>query len=201
MPVTGAEVTGREPARGSDRLVFLFVRATVHQAGRHLAQGDPVLAGPGADDVQRPQTMGPVVGPPEGLAVDGHETGGATVLSHGGAGDPVPEARLEPFGLEGHEQVADAIPRGDAVGEGQESFEPIGPIGGPPANGRRSVAPTDQATHRDHDDVEEQVLAVLGMPGVGQGLEIGTDGFDGDPFGCYESHRASGGELAPRSKL
>ena len=78
--------------------------------GRHLAQGDPVLARPGADDVQRTQPVGRVVGPPARLAVDGDQAGRAALVGLQGVGDPVPEAPLKRLGLEGDEHPADAIP-------------------------------------------------------------------------------------------
>ena len=44
--------------------------------GGDLAQRDPLLAGPGADDVQGAEALGPVVRPATGLAVDGDEASG-----------------------------------------------------------------------------------------------------------------------------
>ena len=44
--------------------------------GGDLAQCDPLLAGPGADDVQWAEVLRPVVRPATGLAVDGDEPPG-----------------------------------------------------------------------------------------------------------------------------
>ena len=42
----------------------------------------------------------------------------------------------------------------------EELLQPIDAIGGPAMNGRRAVTPAQNATHRDHDDVHEQMFTI-----------------------------------------
>src|SRR3954466_11598719 len=63
--------------------------------GRDLAQGDPLLAGPGADDVQRTESLSSVVRAPTRLAVDGDQPVRAAVVVLNGVGNPALKALLE----------------------------------------------------------------------------------------------------------
>ena len=103
-------------------------------------------------------------------------------------GDPVLEALLKGLGLERHQQPTNAVARGNAVGKRQELLQPIQAIGGPAMDGRRTIAATHHAAHGDHHDIDQQMFAIPGMPGVGERLEVGTDGFDVHPFGCHATH-------------
>src|SRR3954451_6135333 len=85
--------------------------------GRDLAQGDPLLAGPGADDVQGAELLRRVVGPPTRLAVDGNQPVRTAVVGPDRAGDPVLEALLKRLGLERDQQSPNAIARRDSVGK------------------------------------------------------------------------------------
>ena len=77
--------------------------------GGDLAQGDPLLAGPGADDVQGAEALGRVVRAATGLAVDGDETIGVVGVGRDRVGDPGLEAALEGLGLEHDEQATNAV--------------------------------------------------------------------------------------------
>jgi hypothetical protein len=77
--------------------------------GGNLAQGNPLLRGPGADDVQRPEVLGPVVRAAIGLAVDGDETIGVGGVGGNRVADPGLETALEGLGLEHDEQATNAV--------------------------------------------------------------------------------------------
>jgi len=78
--------------------------------GGDLAQGDPLLSGPGTDDVQGTEVVGLVVRAATGLAVDGDETIGVAGVGRDRVADPGLEATLEGLGLEHNEQATDAVP-------------------------------------------------------------------------------------------
>ena len=84
---------------------------------------------------------------------------------------------------------------GMPLGRARNPFEPLPAVGGPPVDGGRAIAPAHQAAHRDHHDVDEQVLAVAGVTGVGQGLEVGADRLRRSPTwrSCEASRRADRG--------
>ena len=94
-----------------------------------------------------------------------------------------PGSTLEGLGLEGHEQAADAIARGDAVGQGEELVQPDPPVLGPAMDGRRAIAAADHAADGDDDDIDQQMFAIARVPGVGERLEVGADGADIDELG------------------
>ena len=150
--------------------------------GGDLAQGDPFLAGPGADDVQRAEAVRRVVGPPAGLAVDGDQPVRAA-----------PRRARMAWAIQSWKHFwkasgFSAISRrrmqsreGMPLGSARNCSEPVAAIGGPAVDGRRAVAAAHHAADGDHHDVDQQVLAVARMPRVGEGLEVGADGFDVHP--------------------
>ena len=144
-----------------------------------------------------PRPVRGVVGPAERLAVDGNQAGRAGPVGLQGTGNPVPEAPLKGLRLEGDEHPADAVARGDAVREREEPVEPRPAVRGPPVDGRRAVGPAHQAAHRDHHDVDEPVLTVAGVTRVGQGPEVGPDGFDVHDSGRHgHTRRWTGNAIA-----
>ena len=70
------------------------------------ARADALLAGPGADDVQRSEVVGGVVRAATGLAVDGDEAFGGARVGRRGLADPGLEAVVERLGLEGDQDSA-----------------------------------------------------------------------------------------------
>src|SRR5206468_3808762 len=117
--------------------------------GGDLAQGDPLLAGPGADDVKCTEALGRVVRAAAGLAVDGDQAKRAAGVDRDRVGDPGLEAALEGFGLEGHEQATDAVARGDAVGQVEVPGQPGCPMSGPAMDGGGTVTAADDAADGD----------------------------------------------------
>ena len=145
--------------------------------------GDPLLAGPGADDVEGSKALGAVVRPTTGLAVDRHETPGRVGVDRDRVGDPGLKAALEGLGLQRHEQAADAVARGDAVGQVEMLGQPGCPMLGPAMDGGRAVAAADDAAGGDDGDIDQQVFAIPHAPRVGERFEVRADGADVDELG------------------
>jgi len=94
---------------------------------------------------------------------------------------------LEGFGLQRHEQAADAVSRGDAVGQGEMLGQPGGAILGSAMNGGGSIAAADDAADGDDGDIDHQMLAIARVAGVGEGFEIRADRADIDDL-RHERH-------------
>ena len=118
-------------------------------------------------------------------------------------GDPGLEAALEGLGLQRHEQATDAVARGDAVGQGEMLGQPGLAVLGPAMDGGGSVAPADDAADGDDGDIDQQVLAIARVPGVGERFEVRADGADIDELGhgrhpwigpCRPPHAGAGGD-------
>jgi len=171
--LTAHGVDGDDAAREGDLLEELRYRGDFIGLflGGDLSQGDALLAGPGADDMQGAQAVGGVVRTAAGLAVDGDESIGRGVVGRDGVGDPILEAALEGLGLEGDEQSANAIARGDTVGQGEEGVQPILAIDSPAMNGGRSIAVAENAANGDDDNVAQEVFAIACVPRIGKGTE------------------------------
>ena len=121
------------------------------------------------------------------LAVNGDESIRLGIVRREGVGDPILEATLESFGLEGDEQSTNAITRGDAIGQGEDGVQPISAINGPAMNGGGSVAIAEDAANGDDDDIAQEVFAIARVPGIGKRLKVRADGFDIDEL-CHEKH-------------
>jgi len=146
--------------------------------GGDLPQRDPLLGGPGADDVQGAEALRPVVRPATGLAVDGDQTCESVGVGQDRIADPGLETALERPGLQGHEQPTDAAARGDAVGQGEVLGQPRRPMLGPAMDGGGPVASAGDAADRDDDDIGQEVLAIARVPRIGERFEVRADGAD-----------------------
>jgi hypothetical protein len=142
-----------------------------------LAQDQPVVGRPGADEVDGRLAVGPVVRAAQRLAVMRHDPAGRQP-ARGASGhrqDPAEEAALEPLGVERREDAPEGVVRWDAVGERQEGAQP-GELGAPE---RVHVGPplraADDGAQRDRDDVEQLVPLGVVAPRVGQRGEVGAD--------------------------
>ena len=80
-----------------------------------------MLAGPGADHVQRPLGTAAVEGTADGLAIDRHDLALDAITKQAGPGR---EAGLERVRVDEHEHPPEGIVRRDAVGQGKEGLEP-----------------------------------------------------------------------------
>jgi hypothetical protein len=74
--------------------------------------------------MQRTETLGVVMRPATGFAVDRHEASGRVGVDRDRVGDPGLKAALEGFGFQHHEEPTNAVTRGDAVGQGEEQSQP-----------------------------------------------------------------------------
>ena len=155
-----------------------------------------------------PRPFARVVRPATGLAVDGDETCGIVGVGRDRVADPGLEAALEGLGLQRHEQATDAVARGDAVGQGEVLGQPGRPMLGPAMDGGGAVAAAEDAADGDDDDIDQEVLAIARVPGVGERFEVGADGADVDELG-HGSHpgfgrcgpwRPNGGTSATRAR-
>jgi hypothetical protein len=87
-----------------------------------LAQRQLVSAGPGRDDVQGAELVPRVVAAAGGLAIEGDDRPLDARLGRGVVaepGDPGVEGGLEGLGLERHQDAAEDVLAGDAVGQGR----------------------------------------------------------------------------------
>ena len=55
-----------------------------------------------------------------------------------------------------------------------------GPMLGPAMDGGGAVAPAEDAADGDDGDIDQEVLAIARVPGVGERFEVGADGADVD---------------------
>src|SRR3954447_23479982 len=139
-----------------------LVRLAVDRA---LAERQPALARPGADQVQRPALVAAAAGPADGLAVD---------RDHLALGPdrqrlrPAAEAGLERVRVDQHEDPSERVVRGDAVRQLEEGLEP-GPLA-PPVE--LDVLPAlgagDHGTDRDREDVDQLVIAPARLAGIAE---------------------------------
>src|SRR3954470_23880502 len=86
-----------------------------------LAEHQALLAGPGADQVQRPLRPAAVKGAAQGLAVNGHDL---PVEDLGKGLSPGAEAGLEGVRVDQHEDAPEGVVRGNAVSQAQERPQP-----------------------------------------------------------------------------
>ena len=134
---------------------------------RDLAQRQAVLAGPGGDQVQRPQAGPGGERPPLGLAVDGDQLAAGRLVQ---CLRPAEQIRRELLAVEQPEHAAERVMRRRPARQGQERLQPLELHVGE----RRHVAPIVRtARHgedRDRHDIEEQMVAGILVARV---LEVG----------------------------
>ncbi len=135
--------------------------------------------------MQRTKSLPGVMGAAARLAVDGDQLAGAGAIGVDGVADPVLEALLEGLRLQCDQQAADAVTRGDSVGQRKELAQPVVAVSCPAVDGGGAIAAADHAADSDHYDIDEPVLAVARVPGVREGLKVRADGFDVHPFGSH----------------
>ena len=167
--------------------------------GGDLAQGDPFLAGPGADDVQRAEAVRRVVGPPAGLAVDGDRAGPGR-SSSGWMAWAIQSWKhfWKASGFRAISRRRMQSREGMPLGSARNCSEPIAairrPSGGWPS-GRRSRTP---CRRRRSPRCRPAGACGCACAGVGEGLEVGADRFDVDPFGGHARHPGRRPTARPR---
>src|SRR5262249_18836940 len=88
---------------------------------------------------------------------------------------PVREARLERGRLEQAEYTAEDVLARDAVGQVQHAGEELRLEGGPPGDGGRAAGAAEHGHHGNDNDTDQRVLAVDGVTGVLQVVEVTDD--------------------------
>jgi hypothetical protein len=155
----GRPLQGEQPEQGRDRgdLVRLL-------CGRDLAEHQPGLGCPGADQVERPLASPTIVRPPQRLPVDGHDllAQAARLCAHGrlpdDGTDPVQEAAPQLVRVEQAEHPPERVVRGDPVRQRQECPQP-GLLRLAVRRHRHPVVgPTDHRAQCDRQDVEQPML-------------------------------------------
>ena len=85
-----------------------------------LAQQEPHVGGPGADQMQRPGCIA-LAAAAHALAVDGHRA--LHLACH--LGQPLPAGQLQLLGIEQAKHAREGVVRGNAAGQGYEAGEPV----------------------------------------------------------------------------
>ena len=123
--------------------------------GLHLAQGQVLLGGPGADPVDGPLLPRTVIGPSGRLAVNSHH------LARQQLGDglgPGYEAILQLHWVQPGEDGAEGVVRGDAVGQFQEGLKPLALALAEEFDVNPGISPTDGGANGDGQDVHQVVM-------------------------------------------
>src|SRR3954447_4001825 len=124
-----------------------------------LAEHQALLAGPGANQVQRPLRSAAVKGAAQRLAVDRYDL----AMEDLGKGlGPSAEADLEGIRVDQHEDAPEGVVRGNAMGQGQEGLQPAQLV----AAVERDVVPAlgarDHRAHRNDQDINQPMLDLAG---------------------------------------
>ena len=128
-----------------------------------LAQGQAEFAGPGGDHVEGPEVVLRVVAAARGLAVDGDDRPIDAGLGRGRvaeAGDPGVEGVPEGLGLDHHQDAAEDILAGDAVGQVEEADEEVGLALGPAGDGGGPGGAGEDRQDRDDQDAGQGMSPV-----------------------------------------
>ena len=139
-----------------------------------LAQGQPVLAGPGGDDVQGAEILLGVVAAAGRLAVEGDDRPLDARLGDGlvaEAGDPGVEAGLEGRGLEQHQDATEDVLAGDAVGQVEDARQEFLLELGPAGDGGGPGGAGEDGQDGDDQDAGQRVPSVDVGAGILQGGE------------------------------
>src|SRR3954453_13441055 len=133
-----------------------------------LTEHQPLITGPGANQVQRTMIVAAAAGAPDGLAVDRHHL--TRHLTRQGL-CPAREAALERVRIDQHEDSPERIVRGDTVRQVQKGLQPCllaAPI-------KFDVFPAfcagDHRTHRDDENVDQPMIALACYPRIGEPVE------------------------------
>src|SRR3954465_2740943 len=133
-----------------------------------LTEHQPLITGPGADQVQRAVIVAAAAGAPDGLAVNRHHL--TLHLTRQGL-CPAREAALERVRIDQHEDPPERIVRGNTVRQVQEGLQPIllaAPV-------KLDVLPafraSDHRTHRDDENVDQPMIALACYSRIGEPVE------------------------------
>lgn len=120
-----------------------------------LAEDEPAIARPGADQVQRLLGPAAVEGPTHGLAVDCHHltVDGCSIRVRPGR-----EAGLEGVRVDQHKDAPEGVVGRDAVGQGEKGLQPRQLVAAVQRNLVPALGTGDHRAHGDDQDVEQVML-------------------------------------------
>src|SRR4051794_27097921 len=186
---SAVEMQGIEQLGDSGDLVRLAVDLA-------LAEHQSLITGPGTDQMQRSVIVAAAAGAPDGLAVDRHYL--ALDLARQRL-CPTCEAALERVRIDQHEDSPERIVRGDTVRQVQKSLQPsllAAPV-------KLDVLPafraSDDRTHRDHENVDQPMIALACYPRISEPVETRRQTFD--HAACLPSPRTGNGWHDPQSAV
>src|SRR4051812_41257936 len=128
-----------------------------------LAEGQALLAGPGADQMQWPLRPAAVEGAAQGLAVNGHDL---PVEGLGKGLSPGAEAGLEGIRVDQHEDAPEGVVRGNAVSQAQERPQPAQLVTAIERDVVPALGTGDHSAHRDHQDIDQPMINLAGTPRI-----------------------------------
>ena len=120
--------------------------------GRHLAQTEMLLGGPGAYQVQGAELRGARAS--QSLAVDGNVL---DVEFSGDGGDPTLKALLKSAGIDAIKEALEGVVGRNAVGELKEATQPIAPLFAEDFDLLPILSASQDGTQGNDDDVGEQM--------------------------------------------
>src|SRR3954463_8026564 len=161
-----------------------------------LTEHQPLITGPGADQVQRAVIVAAAAGAPDGLAVNRHHL--TLHLTRQGL-CPAREAALERVRIDQHEDPPERTVRGNTVRQVQKGLQPsllAAPV-------KLDVLPafraSDHRTHRDDENVDQPMIALACYPRIGEPVETRRQTFD--HAACLPSPRTGNGWHDPQSAV
>src|SRR3954452_20114829 len=128
-----------------------------------LAEGQALLAGPGADQMQGPLRPAAVEGAAQGLAVNGHDL---PVEGLGKGLSPGAEAGLEGIRVDQPEDAPEGVVRGNAVRQAQERPQPAQLVTAIERDVVPALGTGDHSAHRDHQDIDQPMINLAGTPRI-----------------------------------
>src|SRR4051812_24975093 len=152
---------------GRDLVGFLF--------GRDLPQGEGVLGGPGADQVQSLDAARGAARAPGRLAVDG-DVADLQAVTQGG--EPGEQTALQSQRVEAVEDALEGVVAGHAVVWIEETGQPVAAALGEGLDLLPGVGAGDDGAQGDDDDVEQAMTLAVLASGVTQLGEVVPDGQD-----------------------
>ena len=177
--------------------------------GGDLAQRDPLLAGPGADDVQGAEALAPRRATGD-RSCRRWRRGVSGSSASVGIASPI-QAWKQRWNASGFSamsrrrmQSREGMPLGKARCWASQDCAMLGPA----MDGGGAIAPADDAADGDDGDIDQEVLAIARVPRVGERFEVRADGADVDELG-HGRHpgigrcgppRRTGGSAATRAR-
>src|SRR4051812_6994144 len=133
---------------------------------------------------------------PDGLAVDRHHL--ALYLARQGL-CPTREAALERVRIDQHEDPPERIMRGDTIRQGQKGLQPSLLAASVEFDVFPAFRAGDHRAHRDHENVDQPMIALACHPRIDEPVETRRQTFD--HAACLPSPRTGNGWHYPQSAV